>query len=95
MNAYWTPNAEADLAAIREFLSLRSVDRANDVTRALVARGDRALRQPFTGSIVEKYNDPAVREVFERPYRVIYRILADGIDILAVVHHARQLPRKL
>jgi toxin ParE1/3/4 len=33
-----------------------------------------------------------IREVIERPYRIIYRIREDRIDVLAVVHSAQVLP---
>jgi plasmid stabilization system protein ParE len=35
-----------------------------------------------------------MREVIERPYRIIYRIKAEQIDILAVIHGAQVLPSK-
>lgn len=33
-----------------------------------------------------------VREVIEPPYRIVYRILAERIDVLTVFHGARQSP---
>ena len=42
--------------------------------------------------MVPEYGAPDLREVIERPYRIIYRIKADQIDILAVVHGAQLLP---
>lgn len=45
--------------------------------------------------MVPEYEEPEVREVIERPYRIIYRIKPDQIDILAVVHSAQMLPPEL
>jgi len=45
--------------------------------------------------MVPEYEAPDIREVIERPYRTIYRIKADQIDILAVVHGAQLLPSEL
>jgi plasmid stabilization system protein ParE len=33
-----------------------------------------------------------VREVIEGAYRIIYRILLDRVDVVAVIHGARELP---
>jgi toxin ParE1/3/4 len=45
--------------------------------------------------MVPEYEAPDIREVIERPYRIIYRIKADQIDVLAVVHGAQLLPPEL
>ncbi len=39
-----------------------------------------------------EYRRDDIREVIERPYRIIYRIKEDQIDVLAVIHSAQQLP---
>ena len=39
-----------------------------------------------------EYEDEAIRELLEPPYRIIYRVREERIEILAVVHGARQLP---
>jgi toxin ParE1/3/4 len=42
--------------------------------------------------MVPEYGAPDIREVIERPYRIIYRIREDQIEVLAVVHSAQVLP---
>jgi plasmid stabilization system protein ParE len=49
---------------------------------------------PRAAAIVPEYSRPDIREVFLYQYRIIYRILADRIDILAVVHGAKPLPTR-
>jgi len=41
---------------------------------------------------VPEANNVNIREVIEGPYRIIYHILEDEIDVIAVVHGARQWP---
>ena len=41
--------------------------------------------------MVPEYGAPDIREVIERPYRIIYRIREGQIDVLAVVHSAQVL----
>jgi len=41
---------------------------------------------------VPEYDAEEVRELIEKPYRIIYRVKPDQIDIVAVIHGARLLP---
>lgn len=45
--------------------------------------------------MVPEYSRDDVREVIERPYRIIYRIMESQIDVLAVIHGARLLPPEI
>jgi plasmid stabilization system protein ParE len=72
---------------------------AQDSPRYALAMSDRITRRarqcgefPLAGARVSEYDADDVREVLEYPYRIIYRILPDRVDILAVVHGARRLP---
>ena len=58
----------------------------------LTNRSEQIASFPLSGRVVPEYEAPDVREVIERPYRIIYRIKPDQIDILAVVHSAQMLP---
>lgn len=58
----------------------------------LTNRSEQIASFPLSGRMVPEYEAPDVREVIERPYRIIYRIKPDQIDILAVVHSAQMLP---
>lgn len=45
--------------------------------------------------VVPKYDDENLRELIVYPYRLIYRLKSDRIDIIAVFHGAQQLPESL
>ena len=47
---------------------------------------------PLSGRMVPEYETRDIREVIESPYRIIYRVTADSIDVLAVVHGTQMLP---
>jgi toxin ParE1/3/4 len=47
---------------------------------------------PELGAVVPEYEDDTVRELLEHPYRIIYRVQPSWVEILSVVHGARQLP---
>jgi plasmid stabilization system protein ParE len=42
--------------------------------------------------MVPEYESRDLRELLEGPYRIIYRVQPDQIDVLAVVHGAQRLP---
>jgi len=44
---------------------------------------------------VPNYDDENLRELIAHPYRLVYRIKPDRIDIIAVFHGAQQLPDSL
>jgi len=44
---------------------------------------------------VPEYQTDDIRELIEKPYRIIYRIKADRIDVVAVIHGARLLPENI
>lgn len=45
--------------------------------------------------MVPEYEAEDIREVIEKPYRLIYHLGSDQIEILAVVHSAQLLPSEL
>jgi len=44
---------------------------------------------------VPEYQTDDIRELIEKPYRIIYRIKADQIDVIAVIHCARLMPEDI
>jgi len=58
----------------------------------ITGRSEQIALHPQSGRVVPEYEHDHVREVIESPYRIIYRILDDRIDVVAVLHSARQMP---
>lgn len=48
---------------------------------------------PFSGRKVPEYDIDQIREIIEGPYRIIYHIKPDQIDVVAVIHGARGVLR--
>jgi plasmid stabilization system protein ParE len=44
---------------------------------------------------VPEYETEELRELIEKPYRIIYRVKQNQIDVLAVIHGAQILPEKI
>ncbi len=49
----------------------------------------------MSGHNVPEYEADDIREIIQNPYRIIYRIKPDQIDVLAVIHCAQLLPEHL
>lgn len=47
---------------------------------------------PFSGRRVPEYDDEDIREIIQKPYRIIYRIKPNQIDVLAIIHGTQMLP---
>ncbi len=50
---------------------------------------------PRLGAEVPEYEDESLRELLEGPYRIVYRVYEDRVDVAAVVHGSRRMPRGL
>lgn len=61
----------------------------------LTRRSEKLADFPRLGRKVLEYDAKDIREVIEGNYRIIYRIMPKQIDILAVIHGSRLLPRDI
>ena len=57
--------------------------------------GDPVTVYPRSGRIAPRYDDANLRELIVYPYRLMYRLKSDRIDIVAIFHGAQQLPDSL
>jgi toxin ParE1/3/4 len=92
MIVHWTDNALRHLTAIHDYIAQNSARYAQDMVDRITRRTQLLAHVPFSGGEVPEYEDDSIREVLESPYRIIYRVREERIDIVAVVHGARQLP---
>lgn len=91
MEVRWTPNARADLRAIHDYISQDSPQNALSFIDRLTQRAEQISDFPRSGRIVPEHERDDVRELIESPYRIIYRLLPEYIDVLAVMHGSRLL----
>ena len=92
MEVFWTNAAASHLDGIFTYIArdsrqyaLRTVDR---IARRSIQIGD----FPQSGRKVPEISIEQIREVIEGPYRIIYYIKQNQIDILAVFHGAENFP---
>lgn len=92
MRVHWTENAIGHLANIYEYIGLNSTTYAKRMVDRITRRSEQIAKQPLSGRKVPEYDADDIRELIEKPYRIIYRIKQDQIDVVAVIHGARLLP---
>lgn len=92
MRVYWTENAIAHLTNIFKYIEINSPTYARRVIDRITRRSEQIAEQPLSGRKIPEYDAEDIRELIEKPYRIIYRIKQNQIDVIAVIHGARLLP---
>ncbi len=95
MKVYWTKNAIAHLSNIYEYIHVNSPTYAKRTVDKITRRTAQIADQPYSGRKVPEYDAEDIRELIEKPYRIIYRIKPHQIDVLAVIHGAQILTDKI
>lgn len=88
----WSLTATSDLESMVQYIFRDSEFYAATVARELVAAARSLGVFSERGRMVPEYEDPAVREIIVRRYRLIYRVEPVRVEVLRVIHGARQLP---
>ena len=91
---FWIDSAVEEVEEIRDYL--RTQDQADYATRlqqSLYAAAHKLQDHPNRGKPLPKLG-PHYREVFQKPYRLIYEVQEpdQAVYVVAVLHTARDLP---
>jgi toxin ParE1/3/4 len=87
----WSPEAIEDVIDIASYIERDSAWYAQAVVSKLKATADSIPEFPDIGRVVPEMNDSTIRERFVYSYRLIYRIEASRILLVAVIHGSRLL----
>jgi addiction module RelE/StbE family toxin len=87
-------SASRDLRDIVRYISMDSPERAVRFGQFLVSSTKRLADFPEMGRIVPEFDDPSIREIVVRSYRVIYHVDHDDcrVDVARFWHGARGTP---
>ncbi|MDA3928148.1 MAG: type II toxin-antitoxin system RelE/ParE family toxin [Prolixibacteraceae bacterium] len=90
----WTELSLFDLKEIYDYIAANSQRYATITTNKIYQRVQIIADNPYTGKIVDEFNEKSIRELIEGKYRIIYRIKTNyQVDILRIYHSARLLKR--
>jgi toxin ParE1/3/4 len=92
VKVHWTETSIEHLIAIYDQISQDSPFYATKMVDRLTRRSQQISDFPMSGRVVPEYQAQDLREVIEGPYRLIYRVKPDQVDVVAVIHGARLLP---
>ena len=91
----WTERAVSDLTGIAEYISRTSAVYAESLVAVIDHRLQLLRSHPLMGKQAPEIENLDVRELVVENHRVFYRVHADAIELLAIVHGRQQTPRAL
>ena len=86
----WMPQAIKDLDTILTYIEIDSGYYAKITIQKIFQAVEQLNRFPQMGRIVSEKNDPNLREILYRSYRIVYQLTDDEIFILTVFHSSFQ-----
>jgi plasmid stabilization system protein ParE len=96
MRVTWTDRAKARLRAIQVHIARDDPSAARNEVEKILRRSWQLSRPPEIGHVVPEYEQQSdLREVLVRPYRLIYCVKKDQVDIITVLHYRQLLPGDL
>lgn len=85
----WAQSAYAALDEVVAYIAQDSRQAAVQVLERALSTAAELGTLSERGRIVPELDDPAIREVFVHRYRLLYRIEADRVAVIAFLHGAR------
>jgi len=92
MDVFWTDRAKAQLRLIHNYIAEDSPKKALQVIDRLTIRSEQLQQFSHSGRKVPEYNHQDIRELLEKPYRIIYITRAKQVDVLTILHSRQLLP---
>lgn len=88
----WLESADADLAAIIDYIGERDISAAERMWHRLRSSALPLSEHPYLYSISTRV--PGMREVVAHPnYIVLSRVASDHVEVVNIVHARQQYPR--
>jgi plasmid stabilization system protein ParE len=92
MRVIWKQQAERDLLAIEEYYLQVAPEFGDFLVTEIFRRTNFLSESPLVGRKVPEINDPTIRELIYRNYRIVYHtdLEESRIEILTVFHSSRE-----
>jgi toxin ParE1/3/4 len=88
----WTQSAQEQLDEIVGHIAGDSLDAALRVLDRILAAAESLSHLALRGRVVPEIQDGKVREIFVFRYRLMYELDSEEVQILCVIHGARDFP---
>ncbi|MDQ1637315.1 MAG: toxin ParE1/3/4 [Pyrinomonadaceae bacterium] len=93
MKIVWTDPAVEDLRELHAYIARDSEMYASGFVERIISAAERVAQYPNAGRVVPENNDASVREILYQHYRIIYSVKTEHIEMLTIIHGARDLGR--
>jgi len=87
----WTDPAVEDLRELHAYIARDSELYASGFVERLIWATERLADHAEMGRVVPESNNESIRELLYQNYRIIYRLKDDRVEVLSVIHGARDL----
>jgi plasmid stabilization system protein ParE len=95
MRIDWTAQALAELEAIKQHIAQDSPQAAQAMVRRLIECCEQLTILPRGAPILPRYGRDDLRMLYEQPYRIVYQIYADRIEIVTLWHYRQSEPHPM
>ena len=85
----WSMPARNDLKQIYDYIAKDSRYYATNVVENVVSKAENLDKFPEIGRVVPEIGDKNVRELIIYSYRLIYELVSNDVQILAIIHGKR------
>lgn len=92
MKVIWTAKAERQLDQIFEYIATDSELYAYRLVNQIINRAESLAQFPKKGQEVPEYQREDIRQVIVKPYRVVYLLKDQTVEILSIVHGRQLMP---
>lgn len=89
MRVIVTPQAKADVVAIGEYIRLGNPERADSFVQELLDHCHPLSDMPRRYPLVPRYESRGIRRCVHEDYLIFYRVGAEHLDIVHILHGAR------
>ena len=89
----WSPSAENALVEAIAFVFKESPNTARRLLEEVLTAAASLSTLSERGTQVPEVDDPAIRQLLCKPYRVIYRVEDQDVVILALLHQRQDVGR--
>ncbi|MBN2078059.1 MAG: type II toxin-antitoxin system RelE/ParE family toxin [Spirochaetes bacterium] len=93
-NLIWSPTAHRDIKDIADYLSEYSLSASKRIVAGIFEDAERLHEFPESGRVVPEFDNPSIREIVRKPFRIVYRVddTRYRIEIVRIWHSARGTP---
>ncbi|MEK6699152.1 MAG: type II toxin-antitoxin system RelE/ParE family toxin [Nitrospirota bacterium] len=95
MKLEWTEPALLDLENLREYIAKDSEYYAARFVARIIDAAETLQELPRIGRVVPEAEDETIRELLFRNYRIMYRVEADRVLILTIIHGNRDISQRM